>query len=132
MTETYGYVKRVPDLDAAAAKARITEALKAEGFGVLSEIDVQATLRAKLGEDIGPYLILGACNPQLARKALASERGIGLLLPCNVCVWQDAQGVTVAIAKPEAMFRVVENPALAALAQEADERLRRALDTLGS
>lgn len=126
----YGYLKRLRQRTFEEAKAQVTEALKREGFGVLTEIDVKATLKQKLNLDFRQYVILGACNPQLAHRALEGELAIGLLLPCNVCVWDDTDGVTVAVVRPDAMFEVVENPVLDPIAREADERLRRALDDL--
>lgn len=109
---------------------RVKEALKTEGFGVLTEIDVQRTLREKLGESMERYLILGACNPQLAHRALDQEREIGLLLPCNVVVREVEQGTWVGIADPQAMMAVSGNPGLRELADEAKVRLQRALQTL--
>jgi uncharacterized protein (DUF302 family) len=129
-TTPYGYVKHLRGTSFAEAKAAITEALKREGFGVLTEIDVKDTLKRKLNAEFRDYAILGACNPQLAHEALQKEVGIGLLLPCNVCVWQDADGATVAIARPDAMFEIVGNAALEPVARQADERLRRALEGL--
>jgi uncharacterized protein (DUF302 family) len=129
-TSRYGYTRRLPGRTFAEAKAAITEALKQEGFGILTEIDVKETLKRKLNEDFRDYVILGACNPQLAHRALQQEVGIGLLLPCNVCVWQEADGVTVGIARPDAMFQMVGNAGLEAVARDADARLRRALDAL--
>jgi uncharacterized protein (DUF302 family) len=126
----YGYVKRLRQRTFAEAKAQVTDALKREGFGVITEIDVKATLKEKLNQDFRQYVILGACNPQLAHRALEGELAIGLLLPCNVCVWDDTDGVTVAMVRPDAMFEVVDNPVLDPIAREADERLRRALDAL--
>jgi uncharacterized protein (DUF302 family) len=110
------------------ARARVTDALKQEGFGILTEIDVQATLKAKLDRPFRRYVILGACNPQLAHRALEAELGIGLLLPCNVCVWEDEDGSVVSMARPQAMFDPVRNEALQPVVDEADQRLRRALD----
>jgi len=109
-------------------RARMTEALKQEGFGILTEIDVQATLKAKLDRSFRKYVILGACNPQLAHRALEAELGIGLLLPCNVCVWEEEDGSVVSIARPQAMFDLVRNAALQPVVDDADQRLRRALD----
>ncbi len=129
-TTRYGYIKHLPGRAFAEVRTRVAEALKAEGFGVLTEIDVQATLKQKLDVDMGRYLILGACNPHLAHRALGAEAAIGLLLPCNVCLWEEAAAVVVAIARPDAMFELVANPAVADVAREADERLRRALDAL--
>ena len=110
------------------ARSRITDALKQQGFGILTEIDVKATLKTKLNLEFRRYVILGACNPQLAHQALEVELGIGLLLPCNVCVWEDDGGSVVSIARPDAMFAIVKNGALQAVVQEADQRLRLALD----
>ncbi len=122
----YGMTARFR-LPLAAARAKITDALKAEGFGVLTEIDVQATMKAKLGVDFRPYVILGACNPSLAHRALSSELAIGLLLPCNVCLWQEGDDTVVSIARPHAMFQVVDNPGLKPLADEATAKLESAL-----
>lgn len=107
---------------------KVTAALKSEGFGVLTEIDVQATLKKKLGADFRRYVILGACNPPLAKRALDAEPEIGLLLPCNVVI-QDTDGgeVSVSIADPKAMFTLVDNKAVAPIAEEAEQRLRRAI-----
>jgi len=110
------------------ARARVTDALKQEGFGILTEIDVQSTLKAKLDRPFRKYVILGACNPQLAHRALEAELGIGLLLPCNVCVWEEENGSVVSIARPQAMFDLVRNAALQPVVDDADQRLRRALD----
>jgi uncharacterized protein (DUF302 family) len=89
-------------------KGKVVEALKMHGFGVLTEIDVQKTLKAKLGVDYKPYQILGACNPHFAHQALSVDESIGLLLPCNVVLRQDADGVEVIIQDPEVMFSVVD------------------------
>ena len=125
---TYGYTAHLPAVSFEDARSRITDALKQQGFGILTEIDVTATLKAKLNLEFRRYLILGACNPQLAHRALEAELGIGLLLPCNVCVWEDDGGSVVSIARPDAMFDIVKNGALQAVAQEAGQRLRLALD----
>ena len=117
------------------AKARVIDALKAQGFGVLTEIDVQKTLKEKIGADFEPYLILGACNPALAHKALSADRSIGLLLPCNVVLRVSGEHVEVSILDPEVMFSVVEEEtkvALATLAPESKRRLQAALATLSS
>ncbi len=128
---TYGMTTRLHGVALPDARARVEQALKAEGFGVLTEIDVQATLKKKLGLEFRPYVILGACNPQLAHRALSGELGIGLLLPCNVCLWQEDGATVVSAADPEAMFQVVENASLKPIAEEAGRRLRAALATLG-
>jgi uncharacterized protein (DUF302 family) len=106
---------------------RVTAALAREGFGVLTRIDVKDTLKKKLDLDFRGYVILGACNPGLAHRALTAEPQIGLLLPCNVVVQEDGDGVIVSIADPRAMFQIVENPALAPIVDEADQRLRRVI-----
>jgi uncharacterized protein (DUF302 family) len=114
-------------------KARVVDALKQQGFGVLTEIDVQKTLKQKIGVDFEPYLILGACNPQLAHKALAADRSIGLLLPCNVVLRSTGETVEVSILDPEVMFSVAEpetKALLATLPQDAKTRLQNALATL--
>lgn len=123
----YGYTAHLRGVSFQQARDRVIEALKQEGFGVLTEIDVQATLKAKLGEEFRPYVILGACNPQLAHRALSAELGIGLLLPCNVCVWEESGGTTVSIARPRVMFSIVGTDTLQPVADDADRRLKRAL-----
>ena len=112
----------------------VKEALKAEGFGVLTEIDMRRTLRDKLGAEMEPYLILGACNPVLAHRALEQEPEIGLLLPCNVVVRTVDDGCRVEIADPEAMLGIVGKEQLDIIAKEAKQRLLRviaALESLG-
>jgi uncharacterized protein (DUF302 family) len=108
-----------------------TAVLKQEGFGVLTEIDVKATLKAKLGVDYQPYVILGACNPHLAYRGLQAEPELGLLLPCNVIVYDNGDGTsTVSIVDPLQMLGMVNNPALQSIADEANVRLRRVVDHL--
>jgi uncharacterized protein (DUF302 family) len=124
----YGYTAHLSGVSFEDARARTTEALKAQGFGILTEIDVKATLKTKLDRDFRRYVILGACNPQLAHRALEAELGIGLLLPCNVCVWEENGGSVVSIARPAAMFELVNRDELQPVAKDADERLRHALD----
>ncbi len=109
-----------------SALARVTDALKAEGFGVLTEIDVKETLKKKLGVDFRPYKILGACNPPLAYRALLTAPEVGLLLPCNVTVSQVEEGVVdVALVDPLVMLGVVVNSELTPVAEEARARLER-------
>lgn len=110
----------------------VQNALKEQGFGVLTTIDVKATLKEKLGLDMERYVILGACNPPLAHRALETEREVGLLLPCNVVVREVNGKTRVEIADPKAMLGIVGNPALDELATEARSRLERALQTLAS
>ena len=110
---------------------RATEALAKEGFGVLTEIDVAATLKKKLGKEMPPYKILGACNPQFAHRALEAEPQIGALLPCNVVVRVDAGGRTmVEIMDPRAVLQLVDRPEIAAIAGEVRTRLERVLASL--
>lgn len=113
------------------AVERVTAELQKEGFGVLTEIDVRATLKKKLDVDFRPYKILGACNPPLAYKSLSAAPEVGLLLPCNVTVSQEADGrVLVSLIDPEIMLGVVDNPALAEVACDAKERLQRVVAAL--
>jgi uncharacterized protein (DUF302 family) len=114
----------------ANANAQIRDALKAQGFGVLTEIDVQSTLRQKLGEEMEQYVILGACNPPLAHRALSADRAIGLLLPCNVVVRAADSCTIVQALDPRAIADIAGQPLLKDIAEEAAGRLRAALDTL--
>lgn len=109
---------------------RVKEALKAEGFGVLTEIDVQATLRAKLGVERGKYAILGACSPPHAHKALQAEPELGLLLPCNVVVYETEGGTRVSAINAGTMLGIVGNPALDEIAVDVQARLERVIDKL--
>jgi uncharacterized protein (DUF302 family) len=115
------------------AVSSVVAALKSEGFGVLSDIDVQATLKQKIGTDMPPYRILGACNPALAHKALQAEPDIGLLLPCNVVVRQESPGhVVVAFIDPQTMVDLVGKPEVQPIADEAKQRLERACRSLAT
>lgn len=126
----YGFGKAI-DLDFDSAVKTVTEALQTEGFGVLTDIDVQATLKKKLGEEIHSYRILGACNPSLAHQALMNEHSIGLLLPCNVIVREEGDGtVYIEFMDPEAVLNLVDNPEVNALAAEVSQRLHRVLQAL--
>lgn len=130
-TERYGMGGPVA-LDYADAVEKTKEALKSEGFGVLSEIDVQATLKTKIGADVEPYVILGACNPTLAHQALSAEPDLGLLLPCNVVVYQREGTVWVKAIEPHKMLSVVENPGVDAIAAQVREKLERVLARIGA
>jgi uncharacterized protein (DUF302 family) len=126
----YGYNVHLAGTSHETAKARVTEALEVEGFGILTEIDVRATFKKKLDLEFRPYTILGACNPALAARALGEELGVGLLLPCNVCVWEEPGGSVISIARPDLMFQVVGRAEIAPLAAEVDARLRRVVEGL--
>ena len=123
---SYGLTKDV-DLPYQQAVDRVTDALKAEGFGVLTTIDVQQTLKQKLDLDMGNYVILGACNPQFAHQALQAEQEIGLLLPCNVIVYTSDGKTRVSVLNPEQALGITANAALTPIAQQAKSKLERAL-----
>jgi uncharacterized protein (DUF302 family) len=124
----YGMIRDLPGMDYDEAVALATEFLADEGFGVLTSIDVKATLKQKLDAEFRRYVILGACNPHFAHKALTEESLIGLLLPCNVVVMErDGGGSVVAAFKPTAAFRLVENEGVQPLAGDVEESLRRVL-----
>ena len=116
----------------AEVELKVREALGKEGFGILSEINVTEKFKEKLGKDFRDYVILGACNPQLANRALNTELEIGLLLPCNVIVYEDGDGSVVSIADPNVMMQAAENPELEPMAREARERLGRVLEALSN
>ena len=126
----YGFNVTVKDKFADAV-TRVTEALKTEGFGVLTDIDVQATMKAKLGVEGKPYRILGACNPPLAHKAISADPDIGLLLPCNVVVREDDKGqVMVGFMDPIAVLKLTDNPNIGELAKDVRARLDRVAASL--
>jgi len=125
MENRYGFGKTV-DIDFDAALKKVAEELAKEGFGILTEIDVQATLKKKLDADMPPYRILGACNPPLAHRAISAEPSIGLLLPCNVVVRQDASGkVQVEFMDPDVMVQLIDKPEVHGIAAEVRARLQR-------
>lgn len=127
MNTKYGFGKTV-DMPFADAVTRVTLALQDEGFGILTEIDVAATMKKKLNQDMPAYRILGACNPQLAHQAIEAEPSIGLLLPCNVVVRQDIAGsVRVEFMDPNAVLELVGKPEINQLAQEVRQRLERVM-----
>ena len=129
MKTAYGFGTALP-VPYERALVLVKEALKTEGFGVLTQIDVRQTLHEKLGKDMEPYMILGACNPPLAYRALIEEPEIGLLLPCNVVVRAEGATSRVEIADPLVMLGLVGNEQLDALATEAKQRLQRMLEAL--
>ena len=127
---SYHFSKRL-DVPFDQAVARVIDALKREGFGVLTDIDVRATLKSKLGENFRPYRILGACNPQLAYRALQLEDKIGTMLPCNVIVQEyQGGGVEVSAVDPVASMQAIDNPGLAEVAKEVQARLKRVVEGL--
>jgi uncharacterized protein (DUF302 family) len=126
-----GHTKVLSGVAHEAAIARVTEALKTEGFGVITTIDVKSTLKQKINVDFKRYTILGACNPALAHQALTADASVGLLLPCNVTVFDGDAGETVVqVVSAPAMFEIVRNPAVEPLAREVDERLRRVVERI--
>jgi len=109
---------------------KVTEALKSEGFGILTEIDVEETLKKKLDVDFHPYKILGACNPPFAYKALQAEDKVGIMLPCNVIVQEKENGVEIAAVDPVASMQAIDNPNLGEIADEIRKRLYKVIDSL--
>jgi uncharacterized protein (DUF302 family) len=127
----YAYTKKLEGTSVADATTRVRDALAKEGFGVLTEIDVQAVIKKKLNIDRKPYLILGACNPTLSHRALEAEPPLGVFLPCNVDVFEGDDGATyVQSLRPVKVFGLIGNPKVSVVAEEVDARLRRVLDSL--
>lgn len=132
MTPTgYGYVRNV-SLSFDEAVSRAEAALKKQGFGVLCQIDMQSKLKEKLGVDFPRYIILGACNPPLAHHALQQEIDLGLLLPCNVVVYEQDDGVRVGAIDAVKMLAVVGKPSMESLAKQVNEKLRSAVDDVAA
>lgn len=129
MQNRYGFGRTV-DMGFDAAIAKVTAELQKEGFGILTEIDVAATMKKKLDHDMPPYRILGACNPPLAKRAIGAEPSVGLLMPCNVVVRQDGGRVLVEFMDPGVMQEMTGNAEMAAVAAEARERLQRVMNAL--
>ncbi len=127
-THGYGFRRTLEGVDVATAEQRIREALAEQGFGVLTEIDVKATLKKKLDVDVDQYKILGACNPGYAHQALQLEKPLGLLLPCNVVVYEKDGDSVIEAIDPHAMFQVVDNPQMGEIAEQVAGLLKAALD----
>lgn len=123
-------ISKIVDLDFKAAIAKVKEELKKEGFGILTEIDVKATLKKKLDEDYDNYIILGACNPPFAYKSLQAEKEIGLLLPCNVIVYENKGQIIVSTIKPSIAMSFVENENLHEIAKQVDSKLENVINNL--
>ena len=127
-----GFTKTIQGKDFEAVVALTVAALKGVGFGILTDVDVKATMKAKLGVEFRQYRLLGACNPKLAHRALSEEPLVGLMLPCTVAVFEAAGGgVTVSIANPRELFKLVDAPALGFLAEEAGRLLEEASGRIG-
>jgi uncharacterized protein (DUF302 family) len=131
MNSTYG-IKRTVDLSYEETITRVTETLKEQGFGILTEIDVKQTLKKKLDKDVAPYVILGACNPPLAHQALTQEQDIGLLLPCNVVVYEDTETkkTVVGAIDPEAMVQITARDDMKDFAAAVKEKLTKAIEAV--
>ena len=125
----YGYNKKT-SLSFDKAVEKVKEVLETKGFGVLTEIDVKATMKKKLGIDYDNYIILGACNPEFAHKALQEEKEIGLLLPCNVIVYEDNSDVYVSSILPSSAIGMVGNTKLAEISSEVEEELKSVIDSI--
>lgn len=126
----YGFYKELPDKNIQQAEEIATEALKKQGFGVLTRIDVKETMKKKIDADFKPYVILGACNPNLAYKTLSADDTVGLFLPCNVVVAETDRGAEVAIIKAEEMFQSINNADIKPMAEEANALLQKAFDSM--
>jgi len=127
---SYTIDKRLTDTTLEEADTRTREALKEQGFGVLTEIDVQGTMKKKLDEDMPGYLILGACNPKMAHQAIQLEPNVGAMLPCNVILRQDGSDILVCAIDPEASMTAIDNPQLKSVAGEVRAMLAKAIEAL--
>lgn len=126
----FGYETLLPDTGFDEARERVTKALADQGFGVLTSIDVQKTLKSKIGVDMRRYEILGACNPRLAHQAIEAYRDIGLLLPCNVVVEEHDGGTRVSLIKPKALFEMIGDPKVEPIATQVDDLVRKVVAAL--
>ena len=127
---SYGFTKEL-DVPFEEAEEKVREGLKKEGFGILTVIDVKEKFKEKLGIDFKKYIILGACNPSNAYKAILSEENIGLMLPCNVIVYDKNPKTAVSIIKPSVAMEMIDNEELKTVAEEVEARLKRVFDSLG-
>ncbi|OWX97998.1 DUF302 domain-containing protein [Thioclava sp. IC9] len=127
---SYTIDKRLTDTTLEEADTRTREALKEQGFGVLTEIDVQGTMKKKLDEDMPGYLILGACNPKMAHQAIQLEPNVGAMLPCNVILRQDGSDILVCAIDPEASMTAIDNPQLKSVAGEVRDMLEKAIEAI--
>jgi len=125
----YGFIKKVA-MSVDEAERKVTEALKQEGFGVLTKIDVKEKFREKLGIEYRDYRILGACHPASAHRALEAEENIGLMLPGNVAVYEKNGGTVISVIRPKAAMSMIDNPALAAVADEVEGKLKNVFDSV--
>ncbi len=127
----YGYTKKLDGVSFEEAVKRISDAMQTQHFGVISEIDVTNTLKTKLEIEFKKYKILGACQPKLAHTALSADPFVGLILPCNVIVFEEDDGsVVVSMANPKAMFQVIQNEAMQELVEEVDKKIQKVIKVL--
>ena len=126
----YGFTKEL-DISFDKVKELVVEELKKEGFGVLTEIDIQAKLKEKLGIDFKKYVILGACNPPSAHQAILAEEDIGLMLPCNVIVYEKGNKTVLSIIRPKVAMQMIANPALQSIAENVEVKLKKVFDAVG-
>ncbi|MDH5542976.1 MAG: DUF302 domain-containing protein [Nitrospinota bacterium] len=129
MNTGYGFSKTVK-MTFADAEAKVRNTLKERGFGILTEVDVKKTLKEKINAEFMPYKILGACNPPFAHKSLNAEREIGLMMPCNVIVYEDEKGVHVSAVDPKAAMGMIKNPELEKVAGEVSAKLKEAIEAV--